>query len=35
MVFAKKKEQKYVVKVIQNNKRRLERNVFMLDRRSR
>ncbi len=33
MVFAKKIEQKYVVKVIQNNKKRLERNVFMLDRR--
>jgi hypothetical protein len=33
MAFAKKIEQKYVVKVIQNNKRRLERNVFMFDRR--
>jgi len=28
MAFAKKIEQKYVVKVIQNNKRRLERNVL-------
>ena len=28
MAFAKKIEQKYVVKVIQNNERRLERNVF-------
>ena len=33
MAFAKKIEQKYVVKVIQNNKRRLKRNVFMFDRR--
>ena len=33
MAFAKTIEQKYVVKVIQNNKRRLQRNVFMFDRR--